>query len=75
MVTKLQSRCSVIAAVNPRGKYDEDEEITTNINIASPLLSRFDLVRIYLYSSFLSECFDVTVLVFLGAVDVGPSGS
>lgn len=45
LVSTLNSRCSVIAAINPAGGQfgaDEDEEWETNLG--DPLLSRFDLI-------------------------------
>lgn len=47
VVASLPSRCSVIAAANPkRGHYDESKTVAENLNMAGPLLSRFDLVFI-----------------------------
>jgi DNA helicase MCM8 len=44
VVASLPARCCIIAAANPKkGKYNMSRSVAENLNIASPLLSRFDL--------------------------------
>lgn len=47
VVASLPARCSVIAAANPKhGTYNMSKSVAENLNMAKPILSRFDLVFI-----------------------------
>ncbi|GKY95383.1 hypothetical protein MPSEU_000499900 [Mayamaea pseudoterrestris] len=47
VVASLPARCSIIAAANPKhGCYNMSKTVAENLNMAKPILSRFDLVFI-----------------------------
>lgn len=47
VVASLPARCSIVAAANPRhGSYSMNKSVSENLNMAKPILSRFDLVFI-----------------------------
>ena len=47
IVATLNARTSILAAANPMyGKYDPFKNITENVNLPVPLLTRFDLIHV-----------------------------
>ena len=41
---QLNARCSILAACNPiMGRYDKSKDLKSNLNLAPPLVSRFDM--------------------------------
>lgn len=47
VVASLPARCSIVAAANPKhGSYNMSKTVAENLNMATPILSRFDLVFI-----------------------------
>uniref|UniRef100_A0A0G4HXT7 DNA replication licensing factor MCM2 n=1 Tax=Chromera velia CCMP2878 TaxID=1169474 RepID=A0A0G4HXT7_9ALVE len=47
IVTTLQARCAVIAAANPAGgRYDSQLSFNENVELADPILSRFDVLAV-----------------------------
>nr|CCC95386.1 unnamed protein product [Trypanosoma congolense IL3000] len=45
IVTTLSARCSIVAAANPiGGRYDPSISFDANVNLTTPILSRFDLL-------------------------------
>ena len=48
LLVKLNTRATVIAVSNPKGSYDVSSDLTTNTAIASPWVSRFDIILVLL---------------------------
>ena len=47
LVCTLNTRCTVIGAMNPKGgKFDPELDLSSNTSLATPLLSRFDMILV-----------------------------
>lgn len=55
IVASLRARCAVIAAANPiGGRYNISRDLTENVELEDPILSRFDIVAVVR-----DECFNI----------------
>lgn len=73
MVCKLNTRCSILAATNPKGNYDFAQTLEVNLALGSPLLSRFDLIFILIDSR--NQEWDKTISSHIFAAETGTKKS
>jgi DNA helicase MCM9 len=71
LVVKLNTKTTIIASCNPKGAYDITSDISANTNIASPLLSRFDIILVMMDNP--QKDWDKFVSTFLLSRSVGDS--
>lgn len=63
----LQSRCSLLAAANPKqGRFDEEGKIVDQIDLPPALLSRFDLIFVLLDKPLPKRDEEITRHILLG---------